>query len=79
MRGKYQNRSGRKITAGCGAAGGWCGGVRAGLGVGVEDRVEQAGEAVVDVLLAQLGVAPGALDALGDEAGLAEYTTDAVH
>src|SRR6266567_2963030 len=46
-------------------------GLDLGRGVGVEDRVEQAGEAPVDVLLAQLGVAPGALDALGDEAGLA--------
>ena len=36
--------------------------------VGVEDRIEQAGEAAVDVFLAQLGVALGALDALGDQA-----------
>src|SRR6266480_4019942 len=42
--------------------------------VGVEDRIEQAGEAAVDVLLAQLRVAPGALDALGDQAGLAHDT-----
>ena len=39
--------------------------------VGVNDRVEQAGEAAVDVFLAQLGVALGALDALGDQARLA--------
>jgi hypothetical protein len=39
--------------------------------VGVDDRIEQAREAAVEVFLAELHVAPGALDALGDQPRLA--------
>jgi hypothetical protein len=46
--------------------------------VGVDDRIEQAREAAVDVFLAELRVAPGALDALGDQPRLAHYASGMV-
>jgi hypothetical protein len=48
------------------------GALRHWLGVGAEDGVDQAGEAVVQVVLPQAHVALGALHPLGDDPGLAQ-------
>jgi len=52
MRGRYQDRSGQKIRRDAGRRAAGAAGLDLGRGVGVEDRVEQAEEAAVDVLLA---------------------------